>query len=515
MIKTYRQRFYSNYDEIITLKKNKLPILFLKKKKNQLQNDFTEYSEEIQGLIKELEKIKDYDQYFVSEELEFSDIALAVLFGVCGSFITNSEKLKEFLRLFHDESSEANKFQKRIQKFLQHSNNPIDYNEDGKFINRNGGTSKFGFHRLFYGHDILSFKGDNPFQLYAKKFGFLKGIEKAVKHLFADTCSRQGLPLPGSSLFDIKSGDDFTNLMYEFSKKVGKGSSSKAQSAFQHLFTYHFQDSLGSRSSELLSDIYLKVRGFETGKSKSIFKIITNISEFIINAITGLVKTAGMAPKINWRNVIGLIYQLSKFLGIKLKEHKIKKIEDKYNQQVILLEECKNNIYVIYKINYVIDFIILLLLIGFCMFYFFNKKAKQSRVKNIVSSNFNISSEPEESPMQIILSETKSFEFRADRRDYVDYNEAMEWCDSISNIILDILKENPEHKFLITGYAANFNNEIDSDVLALERADNIKKELVNRGIPEDLLSTISGGTTSRWGIERNANRAVTIKSIEQ
>ena len=149
------------------------------------------------------------------------------------------------------------------------------------------------------------------------------------------------------------------------------------------------------------------------------------------------------------------------------------------------------------------------------MFYFFNKKAKQSRVKNIVSSNFNISSEPEESPMQIILSETKSFEFRADRRDYVDYNEAMEWCDSISNIILDILKENPEHKFLITGYAANFNNEIDSDVLALERADNIKKELVNRGIPKDLLSTISGGTTSRWGIERNANRAVTIKSIEQ
>ena len=55
----------------------------------------------------------------------------------------------------------------------------------------------------------------------------------------------------------------------------------------------------------------------------------------------------------------------------------------------------------------------------------------------------------------------------------------MEWCDSVSNMILDILKDNPEHKFLITGYAANFNNEIDSDVLALERADNIKKELVN------------------------------------
>ena len=436
------------------------------------------------------------------------------MFGACGSFITNSEKLKEFLRLFHDESSEANKFQKKIQKFLQHPNNPIDYDENGKFINRNGGTAKFGFHRLFYGHDILSFKGDNPFQLYAKKFGFLKGIEKAIKHLFADTCSRQGLPLPGSSLFDIKSGDDFTNLMYEFSKKVGKGSSSKAQSAFQHLFTYHFQDSLGSRSSEILSDIYLKVRGFETGKAKSIFKIITNISEFIINAITGLVKTAGMTPKINWRNVIGLIYQLSKFLGIKIKEHKIKKIEDKYNQQVILLEECKNNIYVIYKINYVIDFIILLLLIGFCMFYFFNKKAKRSRVKNIVSSNFNISSEPEESPMQIILSETKSFEFRADRRDYVNYDDAMKWCDNIAKEIQNRLLINPSEEFLIKGYVADFDNEIDGNQLSLERAIKIKNELIKRGIPANSLQVNSGGTTNRWGTERKENRAVTIESIE-
>lgn len=513
MIKTYRQRFYSNYDEIITLKKNKLPILFLKKKKNQLQNDFTEYSEEIQELIKELEEIKDYDQYFVSEELEFSDIALAVLFGACGSFITNSEKLKEFLRLFHDESSEANKFQKHIQKFLQHPNNPIDYDENGKFINRDGGTAKFGFHRLFYGHDILSFKGDNPFQLYAKKFGFLKGIEKAVKHLFADTCSRQGLPLPGSSLFDVKNGNDFTNLMYELSKKVGKGSSSNAQAAFQQLFSYHFQDSLGARSSELLSDIYLKVRGFETNKAKSIFKILTNISEFIINAITGLVKTAGMAPKINWRNVIGLIYQLSKFIGIKLKEHKIQKIEDKYNQQVTLLENCKDKIYKIYKINYLLDLLIMLLLIGFCLLCFINIKTKQNRVKSIVTSNINTSSESEDFSTQIILSETKSFEFRADRRDYVNYDDAMKWCDNIANEIKNRLLINPSEEFLIKGYVADYDNEIDGNTLSLERATNIKNELINRGIPADSLQVKSGGTTNRWGTERKENRAVTIESV--
>ena len=515
MKKTYRQRFYSNYEEIITLKKNKLPIIFLRKKNSQLQNDFNGYSEEILELLKELEKIKDYDQYFISEELEFSDIALAVLFGACGSFITNSEKLKEFLRLFHDESSEANNFQKRIQKFLQHPNNPIDYDENGKFINRKGGTAKFGFHRLFYGHDILSFKGDNPFQLYAKKFGFLKGIEKAVKHLFADTCSKQGLPLPGSSLFDIKNGNDFTNLMYEFSKKVGKGSSPKAQTAFQNLFSYHFQDSLGSRSSELLSDIYLKARGFETDKAKNIFKIITNISEFIINAITGLVKTAGMTPKINWRNVIGLIYQLGRFFGIKLKEHKIKKIEDKYNQQILLLENCKDKIYVIYKINYVIDFVLLLLLL-LCSYLlsFIIKKTHKNQVKTIESTNINtISLESKKDPSEITLPETKSFEFRADRRDYVNYEDAMKWCDNMSKEIQQRLLINPSEIFLIQGYAADFDNEIDGNKLSLERAINIRNELIKRGIPADSLQVKSGGTTNRWGTERKENRAVTIESI--
>ena len=65
----------------------------------------------------------------------------------------------------------------------------------------------------------------------------------------------------------------------------------------------------------------------------------------------------------------------------------------------------------------------------------------------------------------LILTETKSFEFRADRRDYVDYNDAMEWCDSVSNIILDILKDNPEHFsfchfFFELNYITQFQDQI-------------------------------------------------------
>ncbi|MGN0739177.1 MAG: OmpA family protein [Treponema sp.] len=512
MKKTYKTRFYSNYENVITLKNNKLPILFFRGENECLHGKFNIYSKEIKELIQELEKIKDYYQYFISEELELSDIALAVLFGACGSFITNSEKLKEFFRLFHDESSEANVFQRNLQKFLSHKDNPIDYDKNKKFINRNGGTPKFGFHRLFYGHDILSFKGDNPFQLYAEKFGFLNGTAEAVKHLFADSCSKQGLPPIGSSLFDMKSGDDFTNLLYELAKKVGKNSSEKTQLAFQNLFAYHFQDSLGSCSSEVLSNIYLKARDFETDKAKNIFMIIVNISEFIVNAITGLIKTAGMTLKINWCNVIRLFYQIGKFVGIKIKEHKIKKIEDNYNKQVIILEECKKRIYIIYKINYVIDFVILLLLLFFII-YFVNIKINKNQIKNIVTNNIDDISLESEVSTSYIITEKKSLKFRADRRDFEDYDDAIIWCNEMAKEIQNRLSISPDEKFLITGYVAEFNNEIDGEKLSLERAMNVRKELIKLGIPEDSLQVKSGGATNRWGTERRNNRVVTIESI--
>ena len=149
----------------------------------------------------------------------------------------------------------------------------------------------------------------------------------------------------------------------------------------------------------------------------------------------------------------------------------------------------------------------------FCLFCFINIKTKQNRVKSIVTSNINTSSESEDFSTQIILSETKSFEFRADRRDYVNYDDAMKWCDNIANEIKNRLLINPSEEFLIKGYVADFDNEIDGNTLSLERATNIKNELINRGLPADSLQVKSGGTTNRWGTERKENRAVTIESI--
>ena len=89
----------------------------------------------------------------------------------------------------------------------------------------------------------------------------------------------------------------------------------------------------------------------------------------------------------------------------------------------------------------------------------------------------------------------------------------MKWCDNMSKEIQQRLLINPSEVFLIQGYAADFDNEIDGNKFSLERAINIRNELIKRGIPADSLQVKSGGTTNRWGTERKENRAVTIESI--
>ncbi|MDD6486765.1 MAG: hypothetical protein PUF61_07470 [Spirochaetales bacterium] len=123
-------------------------------------------------------------------------------------------------------------------------------------------------------------------------------------------------------------------------------------------------------------------------------------------------------------------------------------------------------------------------------------------------------SESIEKLKDIVLPETKSFEFRADSSDYLNNLDANEWCDTMALKIKKELIKNPNLEFIIKGYVAEFDNEINGDNLALERALKIKSELIIREVPENNLIAISGGTTNRWGNERRLNRAVTIESVE-
>lgn len=118
-------------------------------------------------------------------------------------------------------------------------------------------------------------------------------------------------------------------------------------------------------------------------------------------------------------------------------------------------------------------------------------------------------------PPKAELKEMKSFTFRADRRDFVNSEEAEQWFDATAKEIKDLLQQRPNLKFKICGYVAEFDNEIDGMVLSQERADNIKKGLVKRGIPAEKLITILMGKTARWGKERKSNRVATIESFEE
>lgn len=159
--------------------------------------------------------------------------------------------------------------------------------------------------------------------------------------------------------------------------------------------------------------------------------------------------------------------------------------------------------------------ILLLLLLRTCNGYSFIQKETHPITSTGESPKIKIEEKSVKTLEKVFLKETKSFEFRADRRDFVNPQEAKIWFDNIAKEINTKLKQNPNLKFKICGYVAEFQNEIDEMVLAKERAENIKKGLVKRGIPSDILIVIPVGKTSRWGTERRLNRAVTIESFEE
>lgn len=161
-------------------------------------------------------------------------------------------------------------------------------------------------------------------------------------------------------------------------------------------------------------------------------------------------------------------------------------------------------------IGIIILLILILLLLKTCTL---KVKHVESIEKEIIELPNRTMSYTEESKT-IVLRETKSFEFKADRRDYVNNSDAAAWCDAMALKINTELKKNPKLKFIIKGYVANYDNEIDGDNLALERALKIKLELINRNVPDGNLIIMSGGATNRWGNERKMNRAVTIESVE-
>lgn len=240
--------------------------------------------------------------------MDVYDYMFAVFFGIAGAMFSTNAQIEGFMDQIHKHASgkekqESNWFQAFLGDLLQHEGHAIDLPSGASnFINRNGDNSYGLFHRLLWGHDILSLKGDNPFLLMIKQNGLIQGIVKTFQHLVADTFSKQALPIPGSSYLDYtsekgKTSNYLLKVVQDIAKQNGDGS--LAQDYYRHMFTIRAQDVAGQGLVFAAGQAYLYARGIKDKIRQTQYKVVSYTVNFLAHALIGSIKQGGV-PYINW-----------------------------------------------------------------------------------------------------------------------------------------------------------------------------------------------------------------------
>ena len=236
--------------------------------------------------------------------LDAWDYCYAVAIGMAGVFISTNEAFGEYLDQIHKAASgasgEYDKFQSFLGDKLSHHGDYIDMIER-PFKNRNGGNAYCIFHRLLWGHDVLSIGEDNPFVLMFNQQG-MAGILQAVRHLLADTASKQGLPLPGSSYLDIVDENNKTsNYLIMVAQQLSEestGLKSNAQEIFSHMMTIRTQDITAGVVVKLVTELYFLIRRIDDKIRRAEIRLIAYTVNFLGEAVVGCVRQNGV-PYIN------------------------------------------------------------------------------------------------------------------------------------------------------------------------------------------------------------------------
>lgn len=297
----------------------------------EMEKIYQSSSNELSLLVKESKK---YEINIPKSEgcvsnLDGWDFLFSFLFGLCGTFITTSDQVADYTNQIHicaSGGSGGDLLQRFLGKVFEHKHTWIDI-PDGKsfFVNRKGENAYGLFHRLLFGHDVISVKGDNPFALMIKQCGPMKGIINALRHLIADTMSKQGLPFPGSSYFDfINSNGKVSNYLIKLSNSLSMnalddGKIIQNQQIYSHLATIRFQDIAGAGIIGGSSFLYFKIRGISNTIRETQFRIIAYGVNFFAQAIVGCMKQAGI-PYINLMAGSALLKNVTQLLIISNKE---------------------------------------------------------------------------------------------------------------------------------------------------------------------------------------------------
>lgn len=239
-----------------------------------------------------------------SSNLDAWDYCYSIAIGLAGVFIATNESFAQYLDQIHKSASSASGDYDRFQSFLgnalHHKGDHIDAIEL-PFKNRNGNNAYALFHRLLWGHDIFSVGDDNPFFLMINQQG-LSGILQAVRHLLADTMSKQGLPLPGSSFFDVVEGNGKTsNYLIHIAQQLSNestGTKTSAQEIYSHMMTIRAQDVTAGVVVKFVTELYFLIRKIEDDIRRAEIRLIAYAVNFFGEAALGCVKQNGV-PYIN------------------------------------------------------------------------------------------------------------------------------------------------------------------------------------------------------------------------
>ena len=297
----------------------------------------------------------------VDSGLSVADYSFAMVLGLIGAYITSSKGAEKLLDNIHQIASEGVKsndsvFEKIIKFLMGHQGDYIDsvpVDDAGKkvrkFVTRKAreagnlyimNDKRTGPHRIFWGHDILSLNKDNPFYIMQKQMPGLKGVLQTIKHLTADTFSKQGLPIPTVSWFDYSYKDangvkkvgnkllDYCNKFYQQSSVKDKISVNGANNdVFNHLFSIRMQDAGVQIIGAFLCDRYLSYRKIKDEVIQHQFKLIFAALLFYMNSLLGSVKYG--IPYINWPAGIYMVKELAFMLyGSNKETKKLQNITD-------------------------------------------------------------------------------------------------------------------------------------------------------------------------------------------
>lgn len=282
-------------------------------------NDLNQLSASCESEMKSWGEIKPEVIMKTPSDLDGWDYCLSLGIGMGSAVITTTEKLGVYLNGIHDAASGASGtsgLQSFLGSMLHHQGDSMDQ-IDGQFINRAGDPAYGLYHRLLWGHDPLDFGVDNPYRLMFRQRGIF-GILQATRHLIADTMSKQGLPLPGSSHLDFRNDNGrISNYLIDISQELSRasiGNLRSAQDIYSHMFTLRAQDILGGGAIAGFNNIYFKIRGITDDIRKTQFRIISYTVAFLGQAMIGAIRQHGV-PYINYalataaiKNTVQLYY---------------------------------------------------------------------------------------------------------------------------------------------------------------------------------------------------------------